>query len=117
MVPEAMQACKSSLEESINRMKQMEVCGSFAKATGGKAVALSPNVINATVGTLKVLPLTNQTTAVRGRGTPMTPTNPPMTMITPPTTPTTPTTPSGMQKTRPKPKQKLIRKSVGALQK
>ena len=116
-VPEVMRACKFSLDESINIMKQMEVRQSFAKATGGNAVALSPNVIDTTVGTLKVLPLTNQTTAVRCCGTPMTPTTPPMTTSTPPRTPTAPTTPGGTQTTRPKPKQKLIRKSVGALQK
>ena len=98
-------------------MKQMEVRRSFAKATGGKAVALSPNVIDATVGTLKVLPLTNQTTAVRGLGTPMTLTTPPMTTTTPPTTPTALTTPGGTQTTWPRPKQKLIKKSVGEQQK
>ena len=38
-------------------MKQMEVHQSFAKATGGKAVSFYLNVINATVGTLKVFPI------------------------------------------------------------
>ena len=107
-VPEAMRAGKLSLEESGNPAKQMAVRRSFSKANGGKAIAPPPSVINAlTVGTTTVSPLTGQITEV---GTPMTPTNPPM----------TPTLPAGgMQTTqmRPKPKQKLIRKSAVGMQK
>ena len=77
-----------------------------------------PNVIGAfTVGTMAVLPLTNQTTEVRGHGTPTTPTAPPMMATTPPMTPMVPTTPGGTRTMRPRPKPRLIRKLVGALQK
>jgi hypothetical protein len=98
-VPEAMRACKFSLEESLHPAKQMAVRRSFAKASAGKAVA-PPDVIDAlTVGTMTVSPLTNQTSVVRGHPS------------TPSTMPRTPTT------TRPKPKPKLIRKSAGGMQK
>ena len=99
-VPEAMRACKFSMEESVHTVNQMAVRRSFSKANGGKAIDPPPNVIKAlTVGTTTVSPLTNPTTAV---GTPMTPRTPPM----------TPTTTM-----RPKPKQKLMRKSTVGMQK
>jgi hypothetical protein len=55
-----------------------------------------------------VLPLTTtQTSTVRGLPSTL------MTLMTP----TTPTTPGGMRLTRPTPKQKLIRKLAGGMQK
>ena len=99
-VHEAMRACKSSMEESVHPAKQMVVCRSFAKTSGVKAIAPPPTVVNAlTVGATTVSPLTNPTTAV---GTPMTPRTQPMTLT------------STM---RPKPKQKLMRKSTVRMQK
>ena len=80
------------------------------KATGGKLVPPPPDVIDTvTAGTTTVSPLTNQMSTVRGG-----PSTPP---TTPPRTPTTPTTPGGTWPTRPKPKQRLIRKSAGGMQK
>ncbi len=111
LVPEAMWACKFSLEESGNPAKQMAVCCSSAKATGGKLVP-PPNVIDAlTAATTTVSPLTNQTSAVRGH--PSTLTMP----RTQRTLPRTPTAPGGTQTMQSKPKQKLIRKLAGGMQK
>ena len=89
-VPEAMRACKFSLEESLHPAKQMAVRRSFAKASAGKAVA-PPDVIvaAATATTTTVSPLTNQTSAVRGPSTP-------------PTTTTTTTTTADLRTTIPK---------------
>jgi hypothetical protein len=102
-VPEAMRACKYTLEESTDQSKQMAIRRSFAKATGGKLVP-PPDVIDAaTAATTTVSPLTNLTSMVRGPSTP--------------TTPRMPTTPGGMRTTRPKPKPKLIRKLAGGMQK
>jgi hypothetical protein len=109
-VPEVTRACKFSLEESGNPEKQMAVRRSFAKATGGKLVP-PPNVIDALTAVTTVSSLTNQTSAVRGH--PSTPTMP-RTQRTPPRTPIMP---GGTRTMRPKPKQKLIRKSVGGMQK
>jgi hypothetical protein len=53
---------------------------------------------------MSMSPLTNQTSVVQGQSTPR-------------TTPRTPTTPGSMRAMRPKPKQKLIRKSAGGMQK
>ncbi len=65
LVPEAMRACKYTLEESADRSKQMAARRSFAKATGGELVP-PPDVIDAaTAATMTVLPLTNQTSTVR----------------------------------------------------
>ncbi len=112
-VPEAMRACEFTLDESENRPKQMTIRRSLAaqKATGGKlAPHPHPDVIDTvTAGTTTVSPLTNQMSTVRG--------GPSMPTMTPPRTPTTPTTPGGMRLTRPKPKQRLIRKSAGGMQK
>ena len=87
LVPEAMRACIFTLEESGNPAKQMAVHRSFAaKATNGKLVA-PPNVINElTVGTTTVLPLTDQTSTVRGQGTSSLPSMPttPTTLMEPP---------------------------------
>ena len=99
------------LDKSENRSKQMTIRRSLAaqKATGGKLVP-PPDVIDTvTAGTTTVSPLTNQMSTVRGG-----PSTPP---TTPPRTPTTPTTPSGTWPTRPKPKQRLIRKLAGGMQK
>ena len=73
-VPEAMRACKYTLEEIGDPAKQMVIRRSFAKATGGTAKTPPPNVIDAlTVGTTTVSPLTNHTSTV---GHPSTPTSP-----------------------------------------
>ena len=94
-VPEAMRACKFSLNESESRSRQMTIRRSFAKKP-------PPDIIDtATAATTTVSPLTNQMSMVRGG--PSTPTT------TPPRTPMTPTTPGGTRPTRPKPKQRLIR--------
>ena len=109
-VPEAMRVCKFTLDESENRSKQMTIRHSLAaqKATGGKLVPSPPDVIDTvTAATTTVSPLTNQMSTVRGG--PSTPTT------TPTRTPTTPTTPGGTRPTRPKPKQRLIRKSTGGI--
>ena len=96
-VPEAMRACKFSLNESESRSRQMTIRLSFAKKA-------PPNVIDtATAATTTVSPLTNLTSTVRGPSTP--------------TTPRTPTTPGGTRTTRPKPKPKLIRKLAGGMHK
>ena len=78
-----------------------------------------PNVIDtATAATTTVSPLTT----VRGgpstqAATTQATTTPPMTPPRTPTTPTTPTTPGGTRTTHPRPKQRLIRKSAGGMQK
>ena len=111
-VPEAMQACKFTLDESENRSKQMTICHSLAaqKATGGKVAPPPPYVIDTvTAAATTVLPLTNQMSTARGG--PSTPTT------TPPRTPMTPTTPGGTRPTWPKPKQRLIRKPAEGMQK
>jgi hypothetical protein len=114
LVPEAMRACKFTLDESASRSKQMAIRRSFAKSTAGKLVP-PPDVIDAaTAAMTTVSPLTNQTSAVRGP--PSTPTMP-RTPTTQRMSPRTPTTPGGMRTTRPKPKQKLIRKLAGGMQK
>ena len=112
LVPEAMRACKFTLDESENRSKQMTIRRSLAaqKATGGKVAPPPPYVIDTvTAAATTVLPLTNQMSTVRG--------GPSMPTTTPPRTPTTPTTPGGTRPTWPKPKQRLIRKSAGGRQK
>ena len=87
----------------------MTIRRSFAKKA-------PPNIIDtATAATTTVSLLTT----VRGDPStqettmPLPRTPPPRT----PTTPTTPTTPGGMRATEPKPKQRLIRKSAGGMQK
>ncbi len=85
----------------------MAIRCSFAKATSCKLKAPSIVINVLTAATMTVLPLTTQTSTVRGL--PSTPTTPRM--------PTTPTTPGDTRPTRPRPKQKLIRKSAGGMQK
>jgi hypothetical protein len=85
LVPEAMWASKYSLEESGNPVIQMAIRRSFAKATGGTLKAPSVVIDALTAATTTVLPLTTQTSTVRGL--PSAPTMPRMRM--------TPTTPVG----------------------
>ncbi len=114
LVPEAMRACKFTLDKSASRSKQMAIRRSFVKSTGGKLFPPHDVIDGATAGTTTVSPLTNQTSAVRG---------PPLTpmMLRMPTmqrtSPRTPTMPGGTRTTRPKPKQKLIKKLAGGMQK
>ena len=64
-VPEAMRACKFTLDESENRSKQMTIRRSLAtqKATGGKLVP-PPDVIDTvTAATTTVSPLTDTETS------------------------------------------------------
>ena len=107
-VPEAMRACKFSLNESESRSRQMTIRRSFAKKA-------PPDIIDtATAATTTASPLTT----VRGDpSTQATTTPPPRTPPRTPMTPTTPTTPCGTRATQPKPKQRLIRKSAGGVQK
>ena len=73
-----------------------------------------PDIIDtATAATTTVSPLTTVRGDPSTQGTTTTPRTPPRT----PTTPTTPTTPDGTRATQPKPKQRLIRKSAGGMQK
>ena len=103
-VPEAMRACKFSLNKSESRSRQMMIRRSFAKKA-------PPDIIDtATAATTTVSPLTT----VRGDPSTQATTPPPPRT---PTTPTTPTTPGGTRATQPKPKQRLIRKSAGGMQK
>ena len=65
LVPEAMRACKFTLDESENRSKQMTIRRSLAaqKATGGKLVP-PPDVIDTvTAATTTVSPLTDTETS------------------------------------------------------
>ena len=106
-VPEAMRACKFSLNESESRSRQMTIRRSFAKKA-------PPDIIDtATAATTTVSPLTTVRGDPSTQGTTTTSRTPPRT----PTTPTTPTTPDGTRATQPKPKQRLIRKSAGGMQK
>ncbi len=107
-VPEAMRACKFSLNESESQSRQMTIRRSFAKKP-------PPDIIDtATAAMTTVSPLTT----VRGDpSTQATMTTPPRTPPRTPTTPTTPTTPGGTRATQPKPKQRLIRKSARGMQK
>ena len=94
-VPKAMRACKYTLDESGDPAKQTAIRHSYAKDTRGKLKS-PPEVIDTlTAAMTTVSPLTNQTSAVGGH----------------PSTPTSPRTPTT------KPKQKLIKKSAGAMQK
>ncbi len=103
-----MRACKFSLNESESRSRQMTIHRSFAKKA-------PPDIIDtATAATMTVSPLTT----VRGDpSTQATTTPPPRTPPRTLTTPTTPTTPGGTRATQPKPKQRLIRKLAGGMQK
>ncbi len=76
-------------------------------ATGGKLKAPSIVIDMLTAAATTVSSLTTQTATVRGL--PLTPTTP--------RTPRTLTTPGSTQPTRPRPKQKLIRKLAGGMQK
>ena len=104
-----MRACKFSLNESESRSRQMTIRRSFAKKA-------PPDIIDtATAATTTLSPLTT----VRGDPSAQA-TTPPPPRTTPPRTPTTlttPTTPGGTRATQPKPKQRLIRKSAGGMQK
>ena len=61
LVPEAMQACKFTLEESLNlnHSKQMLINCAFDKATGGKLAEVHINALTTAMTT--VSPLTSQT--------------------------------------------------------
>ena len=108
-MPEAMWACKYTLEGSADQLMQMAIRRSFAKATGGELVAPPDVIVAAATATMTtVSPLTNPTSAVRGPSTPTTTTT---------TTTRMPTSPGGTRTTRPRPKPKLIRKSAGGMQK
>jgi hypothetical protein len=85
----------------------MTIRRSFAKK------APPDSIDTATAATTTVSPLTTVRGDPSTQGTTTTPRTPPRT----PTTPTTPTTPDGTWATQPKPKQRLIRKSAGGMQK
>ena len=91
----------------VQYYRDLWACRLFAKATGGKLKAPSVVIDALTAATTTVSPLTTQTSKVRGL--PSMPATPRM--------PTTPTTPSSMRPTRPRPKQKLMRKLAGGMQK
>ncbi len=93
MVPEAMRACKYTLDESSHPTLQMAIRRSYAKATGGKLKS-PPKIYSA--ATTTVSPMTNPTYVVGGHLS------------------TWPMTPMPMT---PKPKQKLIRKLASGMQK
>ena len=94
-VPEAMRACKYTLDESSHPTLQMAIRRSYAKATGGKLKSPPEIIDKYSAATTTVSPMTNPTSVVGGH-------------------PSTPMTPMPMT---PKPKQKLIRKSARGMQK
>ena len=95
-VPEAMRACKYTLDESSHPTLQMAIRRSYAKATGGKLKSPPEIIDKYSAAATTVSPMTNPTYVVGG----------------PPST--RPMTPMPMT---PKPKQKLIRKSARGMQK
>ena len=76
-VPEVMQACKYSTNESVYPAKQMAVRRAHQKVIDAKKKATPPNVINTL--TVRVLTMSPQTAAVTGNKS----TSPPSTPMTP----------------------------------